>query len=681
MDLLRLVTIPRSGRPAVELDLQDGVTLLLKRSTFNVTPPPKKQQQSTIPGRWGGSLAVSESHDNGRVGATWLVRGVSKDAAVASVDNLIVEVNDSARGRYLEWKPEGTTNSTLFEIRGPGEWKPVYEWAQFSQVGSMEVEISFPVAPLALGLPMDVYDDFAVNSLADYTFDAGAAADMPFGNLRLTATAGALNIEQRLIYTARGYQLADQQATILARAGTISSSTKAGAIPKRTGTTTYLECYVDDNGTSSSMKIDVVIGGVRTNRSTTAITTRILGADTFHVRGRVEGNIVTVEYFVAGLDLNPMTTPTHTASYTLAGAEITSLGAAVSGYGGVVFRPTSTTAADIRRIWVEPYSYRNLTLPQQIALGGSVPGTAPALADVVITPSGGSAAPISALIAWSQRPTGTTSPFRIQEGEGYLSATNGAIVANAGDRGGNSALNAGTTSPAIFNYSLYLYQIAQTDDFADGDIDMEVWAGGKIHDAVVGAKAVLSAYPVLAGTTSRRYSHEYGSSGKSLTDPSSGGLLRRPWRLGTITLSAPVSAAEWTMTVEMQWTTAAVNQIGIDYLILVPIRRRAASPTGKANDSTYPKFLSVTTAQTKRIASDGSGRIETHIGVPSTFFIASDHGLGGAPIELRPGTNDLIVKLSSLVPDDPTSNSTTEQLAHSATVHASVQPRYYLARG
>jgi hypothetical protein len=38
------------------------------------------------------------------------------------------------------------------------------------------------------------------------------------------------------------------------------------------------------------------------------------------------------------------------------------------------------------------------------------------------------------------------------------------------------------------------------------------------------------------------------------------------------------------------------------------------------------------------------------------------------------------VKLSSLVPDDPTSDATSEQLAHTATVHVAVTPRWQLLR-
>jgi hypothetical protein len=47
--------------------------------------------------------------------------------------------------------------------------------------------------------------------------------------------------------------------------------------------------------------------------------------------------------------------------------------------------------------------------------------------------------------------------------------------------------------------------------------------------------------------------------------------------------------------------------------------------------------------------------------------------MGGELLEtLPPGNTDMLLKLSSLVPDDPTVDATSEQVSHTATVHVAV---------
>ena len=108
------------------------------------------------------------------------------------------------------------------------------------------------------------------------------------------------------------------------------------------------------------------------------------------------------------------------------------------------------------------------------------------------------------------------------------------------------------------------------------------------------------------------------------------------------------------------------------YLVVVPSRARALGPTGKPNDSSYPDLLPGTSSHTKVIRSDLSGTLD---GLPDT-------GLGGTPIEMEPGSNTIVIKYSSLVPDDPTADATSEQLSHALTACSlGVWPRYNLARG
>jgi hypothetical protein len=119
----------------------------------------------------------------------------------------------------------------------------------------------------------------------------------------------------------------------------------------------------------------------------------------------------------------------------------------------------------------------------------------------------------------------------------------------------------------------------------------------------------------------------------------------------------------------------STGTFGVDYLTPVLARSRALSPTAKVLDTTYPRFVVSTGETQKRVRADLSALVAQ----PPNAALR-DHGLGGSLIEPPAGTVDWLVKLSSLAPDDPTVDSTTEQLNHSATVQLDVTPRSFLMR-
>ena len=105
--------------------------------------------------------------------------------------------------------------------------------------------------------------------------------------------------------------------------------------------------------------------------------------------------------------------------------------------------------------------------------------------------------------------------------------------------------------------------------------------------------------------------------------------------------------------------------------------KRALGATGKAPalNSNAGVFWGSGTG-TKLILPDLAGRQRT--GASTVSQPAA--GLGGTLIEIEPGTISALVKTSSLIPDDPTANSTTERLADTGSVQLSVTPRWHLAR-
>jgi hypothetical protein len=277
----------------------------------------------------------------------------------------------------------------------------------------------------------------------------------------------------------------------------------------------------------------------------------------------------------------------------------------------------------------------------------------------------------------------------------------GAIEAESDDAGDRFTVAATADANARFGTKLYASGLGAggsaaadwlldpnllvPDEYAQGEIAIEVWGRLTLHAGLTAPTAIISAAPetatVAAGVLSSsfgnvRYSEEYGSAGKALIKPSAGEVLRLV-RLGTIRMSVDSSRPQrWRLQLRLTWSAAAAAAIGVDYLVLVPSSSRCLSPSGKANDANYPKFVGSTGETKKTIRSDLSGLV-----AKPPLGAHPDSGLGGNLIEIPPGATDWLIKLSSLVPDDPTADTTTEQLAHTATVHLAVTPRYILARG
>lgn len=321
-------------------------------------------------------------------------------------------------------------------------------------------------------------------------------------------------------------------------------------------------------------------------------------------------------------------------------------------------------------------------LPAVVQLGTAIPGDASALADISLRTSGGASPPIFAMIGWTKRPgapiAASVAPFGVIEAETGLSLATWAVTADANYRGGSglkaTAAGVGSAS-ALFALDP---SVMQSDDFTTGEVDIEVWAVVEMAATLVSPTWTLSLQP-FAGLSfgAEQFSAEFGSSGKLAVKPSSG-TVKRPVKLGT--LSMPVDVAtplKWNLKVAAAWGGGSTGICGLDYLWLVPAKQRALSPTSKpAGDGSYPKFISSVSDTNKTIRRDLSGRVASGAGSSGR-----DTGLGGSLLELPPGNVDLLLKLSSLVPDDPTSDTSAEQLAHTVTGSVVVWPRYWVARG
>lgn len=348
------------------------------------------------------------------------VNGTSKSNLASLMSSLYTVADEQRRfGGKVKWQSNNETYSQYYEVL-EGEAAVASPQSIYGAGWGNRAETLFRAlvvyqaqcAPYLLGDPMDISDPFTANTLANYTFDNGAS-----GNLSITTSLGVtgnFSTEERLIHTAIGYTYGDHQVTVKGVVGTTLSGYKCGTVIKRIDASNYLECYVSDNG-ASSLNIDKIVAGVRTNLVTLALT-RITNGLNFWIRGRIEGNTVFAEYFTAAP--TPMGAPTATTLVQLTTADQATFGSAVTGAAGLSWIPMQV-AATIVSLTVEPFTYRNRALPAYLALNGSVPGDASALANATITPSGGGpSAYATAVLGRSS----LVSYWRLDEASGTLAA-------------------------------------------------------------------------------------------------------------------------------------------------------------------------------------------------------------------------------------------------------------------
>jgi hypothetical protein len=261
-DRRRIVTLSAGGRPILDTDLEVASTYQAISETFAYQPGANNQMTSREPTRFGGQVIVGEQNDNGTVSWQALVRGSTADQVAAISETLLTAANRASQGRLLEWRPDGATYSSYFRVAGPGTWKPTYKWSQWQGAQSMVVDVSFPVRPLVLWDPMTIIDPFDVDSRGDYTFDAATSADVNVTGVApstlVPVVGAALTVERGARHTARGYDLLEGQVTVKTTPGATITGYKAGVKLRASASNTYIEVYLDDNGTNSRLRVDVV---------------------------------------------------------------------------------------------------------------------------------------------------------------------------------------------------------------------------------------------------------------------------------------------------------------------------------------------------------------------------------------------------------------------------------------
>lgn len=363
----RIGTFSSGGRFVSLLDVNDGVNI--RPRAFHVVPYRESAAYGAATRRYQGSTQASEVHDNGQLEVVWILRDSTADAVLDRWEGL-VELLESARtDLFYEWRPGAATRSVYFRLRGGVPWDVDYEWWKFN-ADILELSAGFVIAPLAYGDPMDIVDDFSVDSIADYTFDSGdGTLSVSGGQLVPSSTA-----EKRLYHSGRGYTYNDGRFALKFTIGA-SNAGWAAVTFKRLDANNYL--FAEVSGGSGGVVVKKVDGGVESTLQSQA-GSALSVSTSYWIVGRIESNVAVAELWSS--EPTPLGTPTLTATHTLSGADATKFGDGVKGNAGLRITPAATDWRydDFR---VEPYTFiRNGSTP----IGGhtfkitGVPGTAPA---------------------------------------------------------------------------------------------------------------------------------------------------------------------------------------------------------------------------------------------------------------------------------------------------------------
>lgn len=505
------------------------------------------------------------------------------------------------------------------------------------------------------------------STLEDYDVLSGAGLlGAGSGGLRQQRTGQKL-----ILHAARGYRYTDAEHTAALRVGANAAETSLFRVILK---------YLDENNyvyarmsTGSGIHLRQIVDGVDTSISTAASAAAAAG-DLVWIRGRFEGDQATAEIWLTA------PTPTGTAAGTAAlGTVDPRFGAAVAGQPGLFFSASLDADYAVEEYTVRPFVRKALASPAAFDVRG-IPGTAPAIVDVDLSIG---SAPVFGLIGWAPKPSspvaGAVAPFGVVDlPDGGSIESVFVSTAVAGMMGPNVARAALTSAGGSARLWIPVDpSTLESGDWEGDTIPLEVYVGLLLPSSAVSPRLAAWLDPVINQPNTRQYATPDGSIGRPLTVPTSGSGWRRFSKVGTLLLDRSSKRLQ-RIYLELTWGAGSSGNIDLDYGFLLPARRRLTSPTGRANDASYPLLFPFAGA-TKTIRSDGRGRVRA-IGEDRSAAAPSS-AMGGTRLEVDPGDNRIAIKLSTQVPDDPTVGNYGENLTDTPTVAFDVTPRWLAIRG
>ena len=133
-------------------DLEVDQKLIAARDTFSIKAPERTVVQAGSYRRYAGTRAVSDSHANATAQWKLLVKDTTADLASKAVEAVLQPLEAlNTPGLHLEWRPDGNTESTFYEVRGPATWQLGYSRIRFSTTQVYELDVTIPISPLGRG--------------------------------------------------------------------------------------------------------------------------------------------------------------------------------------------------------------------------------------------------------------------------------------------------------------------------------------------------------------------------------------------------------------------------------------------------------------------------------------------------------------------------------------------------
>lgn len=306
---------------------------------------------------------------------------------------LLVEAVDDMRrfGGKILLQMTSQTPRQWFDVKTAGIAKQ--SWGKKGAVVDFtDCVVAVQAGPYMLGDPMDTKDTFDIDSSSDYTQDGGSHAISVAGGKVVPGSTGLT----RYRHTVKGYTYSDVQVTMKVTTGATITNGVWGVTGRYDTAGLDTGIAAEILAGTNVLRLALYSAGTAGTTFTTAFTPA--ASTSYWIRLRFEGNKAIAEVFTS--TPTPVATPAATVT-----ANLTTAQAGKYSVGHAGFRITAAdTAERYDDFTVEPYTYRLVNTPEQIRLGGQIPGDVPAAVDLTVTPQGGTAAPIWGLASWLERP-------------------------------------------------------------------------------------------------------------------------------------------------------------------------------------------------------------------------------------------------------------------------------------
>lgn len=298
------------------------------------------------------------------------VAGASKatsDARVAALDAAVDELRQYG-GRVCVRENGSSVRMYLDVLRVAG----VQTASRNDATARRDLAIDLVCGPYLLGDPLDTIETWQTDTVSagEWTVDEGAVTRTGGGNCLLSG-------QTRLRLTGPGYTHSDCEAIL--QYTTPGSTAGISAMVCICADTAGADTMLGVELTSAALRVVKRDAGTPTTLATTAYSPS--ASTTYWIAIRREGGKLVAEVYALGRPTMGIASATSSVSYSMTAAEQAKF---VRGHAAVRLNSTSAAVA-IGEVRVRPYTYQDIPTPTNITLGGAVPGTAPALADLHVS--------------------------------------------------------------------------------------------------------------------------------------------------------------------------------------------------------------------------------------------------------------------------------------------------------